>query len=143
MAKKSKRIRAALEKVEREKLYPLEEALNLLKELSSVKFDESVDVSVNLGVNARKSDQNVRGATVLPKGTGKSVRVAVFAEMAERCLACFGLVTLLTCPHQLGHKLSQREIMKMYVDNEKKTKEKKKIETITTKRKIYEKKRTE
>ena len=80
MAKKSKRIRAAQEKVEREKLYGLGEALTLLKDLSSVKFDETVDVAVNLGVNARKSDQNVRGATVLPKGTGKSVRVAVFAD---------------------------------------------------------------
>lgn len=76
----SKRMRAAAEKVDREKLYPLEEALVLIKELTSVKFDESVDASINLGVNARKSDQNVRGATVLPKGTGKSVRVAVFAE---------------------------------------------------------------
>lgn len=80
MAKKGKRIRAGLEKVEREKLYPVGEALSLLKELSSVRFDESVDVAVNLGVNARKSDQNVRGATVLPKGTGKTVRVAVFAD---------------------------------------------------------------
>ena len=80
MATKSKRIRAAQEKVEREKLYPLGEALSLLKDISSVKFDETVDVAVNLGVNARKSDQNVRGATVLPKGTGKSVRVAVFAD---------------------------------------------------------------
>ncbi len=80
MARKSKRIRAAQEKVEREKLYPLGEALALVKDLSSVKFDETVDVAVNLGVNARKSDQNVRGATVLPKGTGKSVRVAVFAD---------------------------------------------------------------
>jgi large subunit ribosomal protein L1 len=76
----SKRIRAAAEKVDREKLYPLTDALALIKELTSVKFDESVDASINLGVNARKSDQNVRGATVLPKGTGKSVRVAVFAE---------------------------------------------------------------
>jgi len=80
MAGKGKRIRAANEKVEREKLYPLNEALSLVKELASVKFDETVDAAINLGVNARKSDQNVRGATVLPKGTGKSVRVAVFAE---------------------------------------------------------------
>ncbi len=80
MAKNGKRIRAVLEKVEREKFYPVGEALSLLKELSSAKFDESVDMAVNLGVNARKSDQNVRGATVLPKGTGKTVRVAVFAE---------------------------------------------------------------
>jgi large subunit ribosomal protein L1 len=66
--------------VDPEKLYPLNDALGLVKELSSAKFDESVDVAVNLGINARKSDQNVRGATVLPKGTGKTVRVAVFAD---------------------------------------------------------------
>ena len=75
-----KRMRAAVEKIDREKLYPLNEALSLVKQLASAKFDESVDAAVNLGVNARKSDQNVRGATVLPKGTGKTVRVAVFAD---------------------------------------------------------------
>ena len=75
-----KRIRKANEQVDREKLYPLTDALSMIKNLSSVKFDETVDVSVNLGINAKKSDQNVRGATVLPKGTGKTVRVAVFAE---------------------------------------------------------------
>ena len=75
-----KRIRAAVEKIDREKLYPLNDALSLVKELASAKFDESVDAAVNLGVNARKSDQNVRGATVLPKGTGRTVRVAVFAD---------------------------------------------------------------
>ncbi len=80
MAKASKRMRAISEKVDREKLYPLGDAINLVKELTSTKFDETVDASINLGVNARKSDQNVRGATVLPKGTGKSIRVAVFAE---------------------------------------------------------------
>ena len=80
MAKSSKRVRAAREKVDREKHYAVGDAINLVKELTSVKFDETVDASINLGVNARKSDQNVRGATVLPKGTGKSVRVAVFAE---------------------------------------------------------------
>jgi len=80
MAGSGKRIRAALEKVDRERMYPVSDALALLKELSSVKFDETIDISVNLGVNARKSDQNVRGATVLPKGTGKTVRVAVFAD---------------------------------------------------------------
>ena len=80
MAKKSKRMRAAEAKVVHGKEYPVEEALKLVRELASAKFDESVDVAVNLGVNARKSDQNVRGATVLPKGTGKTVRVAVFAE---------------------------------------------------------------
>ena len=80
MAKIGKRIKAAVEKVDREKMYPVGDALTLLKELSSVKFDETIDVAINLGVNARKSDQNVRGATVLPKGTGKVVRVAVFAD---------------------------------------------------------------
>lgn len=79
MAKVSKRMQAIHQKVEREKLYNLTDALGLIKEISSVKFDESIDVAVNLGINARKSDQNVRGATVLPKGTGKNVRVAVFA----------------------------------------------------------------
>jgi len=80
VAGNGKRIRSLSEKVEREKLYPLSDALSLVKDLSSVKFDESVDVAVILGINARKSDQNVRGATVLPKGTGKTVRVAVFAD---------------------------------------------------------------
>ncbi len=80
MAKLSKRMRAIREKVEPGKFYAVDEALGLLKELSSVKFDESVEVSVNLGVDPRKSDQVVRGSTVLPKGTGKTVRVAVFAQ---------------------------------------------------------------
>ncbi len=80
MAGLSKRMRDIREKVEPGRLYAVDEALALLKELSSVKFDESVDVSVNLGVDPRKSDQVVRGATVLPNGTGKSVRVAVFAQ---------------------------------------------------------------
>lgn len=73
-------MRTAAEKVEREKLYDLTDALGLVKEMTCAKFDETIDVSVVLGINARKSDQNVRGATVLPKGTGKQVRVAVFAE---------------------------------------------------------------
>jgi large subunit ribosomal protein L1 len=80
MAKLSKRQKAIREKVDRTKLYPVEEAFALLKELSTVKFSESVDVSVNLGVDPRKSDQVVRGSTVMPNGTGKSVRVAVFAQ---------------------------------------------------------------
>ncbi|RKZ37714.1 MAG: 50S ribosomal protein L1 [Gammaproteobacteria bacterium] len=80
MAGQSKRMKAIGERIDREKTYPVEEALGLLKELSSVKFAESVDVSVNLGVDPRKSDQVVRGSTVLPNGTGKTVRVAVFAE---------------------------------------------------------------
>lgn len=80
MAKLSKRLRAIREKIEPGKVYPIEEAVGLLSELSKVKFKESVDVSINLGVDPRKSDQVVRGATVLPNGTGKSVRVAVFAQ---------------------------------------------------------------
>lgn len=80
MAKLTKRAKSIREKVDRTKQYALEEAVSLLKEVSSVKFRESVDVSVNLGVDPRKSDQAVRGSTVLPYGTGKSVRVAVFAQ---------------------------------------------------------------
>lgn len=80
MAKLSKRTKAYQDKVEPGKAYLVKEALELLKEVSSVKFDESVEVAVNLGVDARKSDQQVRGSTVLPKGTGKTVRVAVFAQ---------------------------------------------------------------
>ncbi len=80
MAKLSKRVRAFREKVEEGKLYPIDEAVTMLNELSSVKFSESIDVSINLGVDPRKSDQVVRGATVLPNGTGKTVRVAVFAQ---------------------------------------------------------------
>ena len=83
MAKLTKRAKAIREKVSRGKQYPLEEAVALLQELSSVKFKESVDVSVNLGVDPRKSDQAVRGATVLPNGTGKTVRVAVFTQGAN------------------------------------------------------------
>jgi large subunit ribosomal protein L1 len=80
MAKLSKRIKAIREKLDRNKAYSIEEALNMLKEMSSVKFIESVDVAVNLGIDPKKSDQVVRGATVLPNGTGKTVRVAVFAD---------------------------------------------------------------
>jgi len=83
MAKRSRRIQAIRQQVKRSQLYPLEEALTLLKQLSSVKFRESVDVSVNLGVDPRKSDQVVRGSTVLPMGTGKTVRVAVFTQGAN------------------------------------------------------------
>jgi large subunit ribosomal protein L1 len=83
MAKLSKRMRAIREKLESGKLYIAEEAFTLLEELSSVKFAESVDVAVNLGVDPRKSDQVVRGATVLPNGIGKQVRVAVFAQGAN------------------------------------------------------------
>ncbi|MCC8987240.1 MAG: 50S ribosomal protein L1 [Candidatus Contendobacter sp.] len=83
MAKLSKRLQAIRAKLIPGKFYPVEEALVLLKDLSSVKFREAVDVAVNLGVDARKSDQVVRSATVLPHGTGKTVRVAVFAQGAN------------------------------------------------------------
>jgi len=78
--KLSKRMTAVRGKVDRSKSYPVDEALKLVKETAVAKFDESVDVAVNLGVDARKSDQTVRGSVVLPAGTGKSVRVAVFAQ---------------------------------------------------------------
>lgn len=80
MAKMSKRMKAISGNIERGKQYEITEALTLVKGGASAKFDESVDVAVNLGVDARKSDQNVRGSTVLPRGTGKTVKVAVFAE---------------------------------------------------------------
>ncbi len=80
MPNQGKRSRAANSRVDRGKLYPLNDALALVKDLSQAGFDETVDAAVVLGVNSRKSDQNVRGATVMPKGTGKTVRVAVFAE---------------------------------------------------------------
>lgn len=80
MAKLSKRRRAINEKVEEGKLYSVAEAFGLLKELSTVKFNETVDVSINLGIDPRKSDQIVRGATTLPNGSGKDVRVCVFAQ---------------------------------------------------------------
>ncbi len=80
MAKTSKRLRAIDEKIEPGKLYSVDEGLALVKEIASAKFDESVDLAINLGIDPRKSDQNVRGAVVLPAGTGKTMRVAVFAE---------------------------------------------------------------
>lgn len=83
MAKLGKRAKAIREKVDAEKTYDIAEAFALLKELSTVKFAESVDVAVNLGVDPRKSDQVVRGSSVLPNGTGKTVRVAVFAQGAQ------------------------------------------------------------
>jgi len=89
MASQTKRNRAIREKIEPGKQYALDEALGMLKEFSKVKFTESVDVAVRLGVDPRKSDQVVRGSTVLPHGTGKDVRVAVFAqgENAEKAEA--------------------------------------------------------
>jgi large subunit ribosomal protein L1 len=80
MAKLTKKQKQFATKIEVEKRYEIISALTLLKECSTAKFDESIDVSVNLGVDANKSDQNVRGAVVLPNGTGKSVRVAVFTQ---------------------------------------------------------------
>lgn len=84
MAKVGKRLRALQEKIGNTRApRPLNEVLTLLKDCASAKFDESIDVAVNLGVDPRKSDQVVRGSTVLPHGTGKSVRVAVFADGAD------------------------------------------------------------
>jgi large subunit ribosomal protein L1 len=83
MAKITKRFKAINEKLTPGKQYAAEEGLGLLKELASAKFKEAVDIAVNLGVDPRKSDQVVRGSTVLPNGTGKSVRVAVFAQGAN------------------------------------------------------------
>lgn len=89
MARISKRMKAIRNQVEPGKAYTLDEALEILKQSSKLKFVESVDVAVRLGVDPRKSDQNVRGSTVLPNGTGKHVRVAVFAQSdnAEKALA--------------------------------------------------------
>ena len=89
MAALSKRKKSAREQIDANAFYPVDDALNLVKELATAKFPESIDVSVNLGVDPRKSDQVVRGSTVLPNGTGKSVRVAVFAqgENAEKAKA--------------------------------------------------------
>ena len=83
MTKLSKRMQAIASKVDRAKLYPIDEAVNLLNDVAKTKFKESIDVAVNLGVDPRKSDQAVRGATTLPHGTGKTTRVAVFAQGAN------------------------------------------------------------
>jgi large subunit ribosomal protein L1 len=83
MAKLTKKAKLVQSKVDATKQYSVVEAVALLKELTTTKFAEAVDVSVSLGVDPRKSDQNVRGATVLPNGTGKTVRVAVFAQGAN------------------------------------------------------------
>jgi len=80
MAKLSKRVKAFRERVDANKSYPLDEAIAILKETATAKFNESVEIAVNLGVDARKSDQGVRGATTLPHGTGSEVRVAVFTQ---------------------------------------------------------------
>jgi len=83
MAKLSKRMKVIRDKVDANKEYEINEAVALLQELATAKFNESVDASVNLGVDSRRSDQNVRGATVLPHGTGRDVRVAVFTQGAN------------------------------------------------------------
>ncbi|MEF1256892.1 MULTISPECIES: 50S ribosomal protein L1 [unclassified Vibrio] len=83
MAKLTKRMRVIRDKVDATKEYEINEAVALLQELATAKFVESVDVAVNLGIDARKSDQNVRGATVLPHGTGRDIRVAVFTQGAN------------------------------------------------------------
>ena len=80
MARLTKRMRAIAERADKHKDYPIDEAVTLLSELSNTKFKESIDVSVNLGVDVRRSDQTLRGATTLPHGTGKTARVAVFAQ---------------------------------------------------------------
>ncbi len=84
MAKLTKRQKAIREAVQPGKAYPIDEALKIVRDLSTAKFTEAVDVAVRLGVDARKSDQQVRGSTVLPQGTGKSVRVAVFAPAGAK-----------------------------------------------------------
>jgi len=83
MAKLSKRQKALVGKVDSTKLYPVENALAIVKECANAKFDESIDVAVQLGIDAKKSDQVVRGAVVMPNGTGKTKRVAVFAQGAK------------------------------------------------------------
>lgn len=83
MAKLSKRVRMLREKLEADKVYGIDEALSTLKDVAVVKFTESVEIAINLGIDARKSDQVVRGATTLPNGTGKTVRVAVFTQGAN------------------------------------------------------------
>lgn len=80
MAKMSKRMTEMRSKIDKTRQYGIDDGLSLLKQLSTVKFDESVDASINLGVDPRKSDQNVRGSSVLPNGTGKQVRIAVFTQ---------------------------------------------------------------
>ncbi|MCZ2396273.1 MAG: 50S ribosomal protein L1 [Chitinophagales bacterium] len=80
MARSSRRYKEITQKIDRNRLYSLADALALVKETSTAKFDESIDIAINLGIDVRKSDQVVRGAVVLPSGTGKTVRVAVFAQ---------------------------------------------------------------
>ncbi len=79
-AKLTKKRKTLAEKVQRDKTYPLSEAIKLIKECAKAKFNESIDVAINLGIDSRKSDQAIRGATVLPHGSGRTVKVAVFAQ---------------------------------------------------------------
>src|ERR1041385_4579797 len=81
--KGTKREKLFASKIEEGKTYPLDQAVQILKDCATAKFKESVDISVNLGIDAKKSEQNVRGSTVLPHGNGKSVRVAVFTQGAK------------------------------------------------------------
>jgi large subunit ribosomal protein L1 len=83
MAQLTKRQKAVQGKVDSNKLYPIDAALSIVKECATAKFDESIDVAVQLGIDAKKSDQVVRGAVVMPNGTGKTKRVAVFAQGAK------------------------------------------------------------
>ncbi len=83
VVKLSKRMQKFVGLVDRDKTYPVTDALEIVKKTATAKFDESVDVAINLGIDAKKSDQSVRGSVVLPRGTGKSVRVAVFAQGAN------------------------------------------------------------
>src|ERR1700742_3667744 len=80
MSKLSKRYKSIAGKVDRTKVFPVADAIKMVKEAATAKFDESIDVAINLGIDAKKSDQTVRGSVVLPAGTGKTVRVAVFAQ---------------------------------------------------------------
>ena len=83
MRKNGKRLRKASEGLDRETPYPVQDAVKLIKERASAKFDETVEIAMNLGVDPRHADQNVRGVVTLPNGTGRSVRVAVFAKGAK------------------------------------------------------------
>jgi large subunit ribosomal protein L1 len=83
MTRLSKRTKSVRSQIDRSKVYPVGDALGLLKKIASAKFDESVDVAINLGIDAKKSDQVVRGSVVLPRGTGKTMRVAVFTQGAN------------------------------------------------------------
>jgi ribosomal protein L1 len=114
MAADNKRKKAAREKIDSEKAYILDDALSLVKEFATAKFPESIDVSVNLGVDPRKSDQVVRGSTVLPNGTGKTVRVAVFAQGENADKAPTSLVlTILPRPSRRASSTSTSSLRRL------------------------------